>query len=64
MSKQPHTEFRKGQRVIVLLRNGGQFVGKYESKFRNGIIVDGQRFTTKEIRQVSIYREAQGEVRN
>ena len=58
MSKQPHTEFRKGQRVIVLLRNGGQFIGKYVGKFRNGIELEsGVKFQTKEIRQVSIFKE-------
>lgn len=57
MSKQPHTEFRKGQRVIIFLKNGGQFIGKYESKFQNGIKVEGKKFTTSEIRQVGIYKE-------
>ena len=58
MSKQPHTEFRKGQRVIVFLENGDQFVGKYVGKFRDGIELEPNvKFKTKKIRQVSIYKE-------
>lgn len=60
MGKQPHTEFRIGQRVLVLLRNGSQIIAKYKGKYRNGVMLDGQngnvRVNTDEIRQISIYK--------
>lgn len=58
MSRQPHTEFRKGQRVIVLFRDGTHYIGKYVDKFRNGIEVDDHKFLTMHIRQVGIYRDS------
>lgn len=61
MSKQPHTEFRIGQRVLVFLRNGSQIVAKYKGKYRNGVMLGGQngnvRVNTDETRQISIYKE-------
>ena len=56
MSTQPHTDFRKGQTVIIHLRNGGKFIGKYNSKFSNGVSVEDTRFSTREIRQINIYK--------
>lgn len=57
MSKQPHTEFRKGQRVMVIFRDGSSVVGKYVDKFSNGIRLDIGEFKTKYIRQVTIFRD-------
>lgn len=57
MSRQPHTEFRKGQRVMVMFRDGTKVVGKYLSKSSKGIDLDIGSFATKTIRQVVIYKE-------
>lgn len=61
MSKQPHTEFRIGQRVIVFMRTGGQIIAKYRGKYQSGIILESQKGTVKvetgHIRQVSIYKK-------
>lgn len=60
MSRQPHTEFRIRQRVILHLRNGSKIVAKYLGKYRNGVIIQGQnknvRVDTANIRQISIYK--------
>lgn len=57
MGKQPHTEFRKGQRVMVMLKNGGKIVGKYIGKHSKSIELDVGTFSTKSVRQVVIYKE-------
>ena len=52
-----HSEFRKGQRVIVHLKGGSKVVGKYTGKESKFIVIDNQRIPRETIRQISIYRE-------
>lgn len=58
--RQPHTEFRIGQKVVVFLRNGSQIIAKYRGKYRNGVILEGDptnvKVDTDKIRQISIYK--------
>lgn len=51
-----HSEFRKGQKVIVHLKGGGKAIGKYVGKLSNYIAVDDYLIPRKLIRQISIYK--------
>ena len=53
----PHTEFRKGQRVIVIFKDGRKLVDKYLQK-RSGFVVLKESGSVKlsEVRQISIFR--------
>ena len=61
MSKQPHTEFRKGQKVMVMFKNGTKIIGKYIEKHSKGVVLDVGSFSTKSIRQVVIYKNQTNE---
>lgn len=55
--KCPHTDFRKGQRLLILMRDGSSFVDQYIEK-KSGVIVlkDLGRTKLKNVRAITIYR--------
>lgn len=42
MHRPPHTRFRKGKRLLVVLRSGASFVDIYEER-RSGVVIFRQR---------------------
>ena len=57
----PHTNFRKGQRIVVILKSGGRFIDKFIDKFiekkSTYIITENNgRTPIKNIRQAVIKR--------
>jgi hypothetical protein len=53
-----HTEFRKGQRVRIILRRKGEphVIGKFEENKRGAVVVGGTRYPLTEIRSITIDR--------
>jgi hypothetical protein len=54
----PHTEFRKGQRLIIRFKNGEVFIDHYVSK-KSGVIIlkKLKRVQVKKIKTVGIYKK-------
>jgi len=52
-----HTEFRKGQRLIVTMRDGKKFVDKYDET-KSGVVIlrETGKHKIKDIRAITIYR--------
>lgn len=50
-----HTEFRKGQRVFVKMKDGHSFVDKYKGRARNSVVLEEKgKIKINEIRFMSI----------
>lgn len=53
-----HHEFRKGQKVLVIFKDGSQLVGKFSGDCsRNTLNLEDQKIPYKHIRAVTIYKE-------
>lgn len=58
----PHTQFRKGQRIHIILKSGSSFVDIYRDTKSGVIVVEGAgRVQIEDIRACSIYRETRRE---
>ena len=57
MSSCIHTDFRKGQRLVVTMNNGYIFVDKYVEN-KSGVIIlkESGRLKLSSIRAITIYR--------
>ena len=51
-----HHEFRKGQKVLVILRNGNQIVDKYIGEKGQYLILEKHKIKWKDIRSSTIYK--------
>ena len=49
-----HYNFRKGQRVRVILKDGQHIVGKFDETKSGVIIVEGKRISLSKVRSVTI----------
>lgn len=57
MSKCQHTDFRKGQKVMLIMRNGEKLVDRYVEKKSGAVIMrDSGRINLSTVRQIVIYR--------
>ena len=57
MNKATHSWFRTGQRIMIILRNGGRYIDKFvEKKSGCMILCDHGRVQLKDIRSATIYR--------
>lgn len=52
-----HTHFRKGKKVVVILRDGRKFMGKYVERRRRTVIIENHKpFRVDDIRTIIFYR--------
>lgn len=51
-----HHGFPQGKRIIVMMRDGTKIIGKFETHYSKGLIVDGQRLPYIKMRSATIYR--------
>lgn len=52
-----HHEFRKGQKILVILRDGSKKVGKFSGTCgHNTLNLEDERIPYKNIRAVTIYK--------
>ena len=57
-----HKDFRKGKRVLVMLRNGEKIVGKFISNDSLGITLDQDiHIKNKDIRAITILKRRKNE---
>lgn len=55
----PHTTFRKGKRVLVILHNGERYVDRYDGKSQDNRSVrlkEHGEVRIKHIRAISVYK--------
>ena len=57
-----HHEFRKGQKVLVIKRDGTKIVGKYIGCTRQFLQLENNYIEWKDIRSSTIFRK-QGEIK-
>ena len=58
-----HYDFRKGQRVLVIFKDGAKTVGRYEKSSRRWLELAAGRFSWSRIRSVTIYNQGRGKER-
>ena len=51
-----HHEFRKGQKVFIILKNGQQIIDKFVATKGNYLICENSRYAWKAIRSSTIYK--------
>ena len=51
-----HHGFKLGKRVLVILKNGEQFIGKFISSNAKWLVLDSDRFLWKDIRATTILK--------
>lgn len=52
-----HHEFRKGQKVMVIFKDGRQLVGKFSGDYgRDTLNLESRKISYKHIRAVTIYK--------
>ena len=51
-----HHEFRKGQKVLVILRNSNQIIDKYIGEKSQYLILEKHKIKWKDIRSSTIYK--------
>ena len=53
----PHTWYRRGQKVLVVMKNGDRYVERFVEK-KNGVMIfeGGLKIKVKEVRMTTIYR--------
>ncbi|BAV81075.1 hypothetical protein [Vibrio phage CKB-S1] len=62
MASCPHTHFRRGTTVLVILKDSTKRVCKFkESRSKHIVLWDGEKLPHKLIRQVLIYRRKGGQ---
>jgi hypothetical protein len=54
-----HTQYCKGKRVYVNLREGGRVVGKFVERLRDRVVLDVGEFRMKEIRGMGLWKAQQ-----
>lgn len=52
----PHTSTYKGKRVIIILKNGEQLIGKFMDKKAHFVILDKFKIPIAMIKSFSIYK--------
>lgn len=51
-----HHEFRKGQKILVILRDGSQIIDKYIGVKSQYLILEKHKIQWRDIRSSTIYR--------
>lgn len=59
--KQAHTQFARGQKVLVVLKDDSRFVAKFIEKRSREIVFEGRIQPIADIRTATIYRTIQRE---
>lgn len=54
--KCPHTNFDRGTRVRVALRNGETIVGKFIERTPKFVVLDCARLTGRQIKNITAYK--------
>jgi len=54
--KQAHTQFARGQKVLVVLKDDTRFVGKFIEKLNHVIVFEGRRQPIAGIQSATIYK--------
>lgn len=57
-----HHEFRKGQRVLVIKRDGSQIIDKYHSSKGHYLILENHSINWKDIRSSTIYKNKESKM--
>lgn len=57
-----HHEFRKGQRVLVIKRDGSQIVDKYYGETSQYLKLENHSILWKDIRSSTIYKKKGSEI--
>jgi len=52
----PHTHCQSGKKVLVTLRDGTQYLGKFVERKRRAVVLEGKTISTEDLRAFSIYR--------
>ncbi len=56
----PHTTFIKGQKVLVIFKDGTQLTGRFDGKKSGKVFVDDRKIKISDIRAMSIWRPKGG----
>lgn len=49
-----HHGFPQGKRIIVIMRNGDKIIGKFETHYSKGLVVEGRRLPYSQMRSATI----------
>ena len=54
--KAVHTQFRKGQKIFIILRSGEKIVEKYKESKSHYVLCEGAKYNLKDVRSITIYK--------